>query len=45
MPQTPEEVGTTVRALAQALRSEGRGIIAGDDGVFDRMKGVFFWNV
>ncbi len=44
MASTPEAVAATVAALTQALRSEGQGIITGDDAIFERMKDVRWWH-
>jgi hypothetical protein len=44
MVDTPETVAVTVRAVAEALQSEGQGIIKGDDEVFERMKDVRWWD-
>jgi hypothetical protein len=44
MVDTPETVAATVRAVANALQSEGQGIIKGDDEVFERMKDVRWWH-
>ena len=44
MVDTPETVAATVSAVANALRSEGQGIIKGEDEVFERMKDVFWWH-
>jgi hypothetical protein len=44
MVDLPEKVTTAVKALANALRSEGQGIINGDDEIFERMKNVHEWD-
>lgn len=44
MVDTPETVAATVRAVAEALQSEGQEIIKGDDKVFERMKDVRWWH-
>src|SRR5262245_52094671 len=44
MVDKPDTVAATVAALANALQSEGQGIIKGNDDVFDRMKNVFWWH-
>jgi hypothetical protein len=41
---TPDAVAAAVKSLAAALRSDGMGIITGDDALFDRMKDVRWWH-
>lgn len=40
----PTQVRECLADLANALRSEGKLIIDGDDGLFDRMKSVRWWH-
>jgi hypothetical protein len=44
MADEPGTVAATVKAVAEALKSEGHGIIVGDDALFDRMSGVRWWH-
>ena len=40
----PTQMSTCLSDLANALRSEGKAIVAGDDRIFERMRGVRWWD-
>jgi len=44
MADQPDEIRNCLHQLAEALQSEGKEIISGDNTVFDRMKDVRWWD-
>lgn len=40
----PAQMSKVLADLADALRREGKSIVAGEDSIFERMKGVRWWD-
>lgn len=40
----PTQMSKVLADLADALRREGKSIVAGEDSIFERMKGVRWWD-